>query len=132
MTDSVPPCVVSLLHASVLVADLARARAFYEGLLGLSPSPSRPAMSFEGVWYDIGPCQIHLICQPNPDPVSGRPAHGGRDRHTALGVMGWPALRARLEAAGAPFTLSQSGRPALFVRDPDGNTLELVSLDNAC
>lgn len=88
--------IVSLLHASLLVADVARARDFYEGVLGLVPSPARPVMGFEGVWYDIDQAQIHLICQPNPDPVAGRPAHGGRDRHTALGVKDWAGLRARL------------------------------------
>lgn len=115
-----------LLHASLLVADLDRARGFYEGVLGLSPSPSRPEMSFDGVWYDLGEAQIHLLCLPNPDAVDGRPAHGGRDRHTALAVQGWDELRAKLDAAGIAYTLSRSGRSALFVRDPDGNALELI------
>lgn len=123
------PEIVSLLHASLLVSDLARSQAFYEGVLGLEPNASRPEMSFAGVWYDIGDAQIHLICQPNPDPVLGRPEHGGRDRHTALGVKGWDELRARLDTAALAYTLSKSGRQALFVRDPDGNALELVSLD---
>lgn len=123
------PEIVSLLHASLLIADLARAREFYEGVLGLKPSPARPEMSFGGIWYDVGAAQIHLICLPNPDPVDARPAHGGRDRHTALGVRAWDELRARLDAAGLSYTLSQSGRHALFVRDPDGNALELVALD---
>jgi glyoxylase I family protein len=120
--------IVSLLHASLLIADLDRSRGFYEGVLGLKPNPSRPEMSFDGVWYDIGGAQIHLICQPNPDPVTGRPEHGGRDRHTALGVMDWTGMRARLDAAGLDYTLSKSGRQALFVRDPDGNALELVEV----
>jgi glyoxylase I family protein len=123
------PEIVSLLHASLLIADLARAREFYEGVLGLKPSPARPEMSFTGIWYDIGAAQIHLICLPNPDPVTDRPAHGGRDRHTALGIRDWDGLRIRLDAAGLPYTLSQSGRSALFVRDPDGNALELVALE---
>ena len=118
--------VTQLLHASLLVADLGRARAFYEGLLGLAPSPARPAMSFDGVWYDLGAAQIHLIRLPNPDPVEGRPAHGGRDRHTALAVEGWEALKSKLDAEGIGYTLSRSGRRVLFVRDPDGNALELV------
>lgn len=122
------PELVSLLHASLLVADLARSRAFYEGVLGLKPSPARPNMSFDGVWYDLGDSQIHLINLPNPDPVSGRPEHGGRDRHTALGVTGFTAMQARLDAAGLPYTLSRSGRAALFLRDPDGNALELVEI----
>jgi len=123
--------VVSLLHASLLVADLARSRAFYEGVLGLTPSPARPAMSFDGVWYDVGAGQIHLINLPNPDPVSGRPEHGGRDRHIALGVVGLDALQARLDAAGLAYTRSRSGRAALFLRDPDGNALELVEVAQA-
>ena len=130
MTERTSPEITALLHASLLVEDLARARAFYEDLLGLSPNPARPEMSFAGVWYDVGAAQIHLIRQPNPDPVSGRPQHGGRDRHTALGVRNWEALRQRLDAAGLAYTLSQSGRRALFVRDPDGNALELVALDS--
>jgi glyoxylase I family protein len=120
--------IVSLLHASLLVADLARSRAFYEDALGLVPSASRPDMSFDGVWYDVGGSQIHLIRLPNPDPVTGRPEHGGRDRHTALGVAGWEAMRARLDGMGLAYTLSRSGRRALFVRDPDGNALELVEM----
>lgn len=122
------PEIVSLLHASLLVADLARARAFYEGVLGLAPNPARPEMSFDGVWYDAGQGQIHLIRLPNPDPVEGRPEHGGRDRHTALGVAGWEALKQRLDEAGVVYTLSRSGRRAMFVRDPDGNALELVEV----
>jgi glyoxylase I family protein len=121
--------IVSLLHASLLVADLAQSRRFYEDVLGLKPSPARPEMSFAGIWYDIGAAQIHLICLPNPDPVNQRPAHGGRDRHTALGVRNFDTLKSRLDAAGLTYTLSQSGRRALFVRDPDGNALEMVAVE---
>lgn len=121
--------IVNLLHASLLVADLDRSRGFYEGVLGLKPNPARPEMSFTGIWYDIGAAQIHLICLPGPDPVDGRPAHGGRDRHTAFAVRDFDALCARLEQAGLAYTLSQSGRRALFVRDPDGNALEFVALE---
>lgn len=118
--------ITQLLHASLLVADLERARAFYEGVLGLVPSPARPEMGFAGVWYDVGPAQIHLLVLPNPDPRDGRPEHGGRDRHIALAVEGWDALRLELDRRGLCYTLSRSGRRALFVRDPDGNALELV------
>ncbi len=120
------PRLTRLLHASLLVSDLERARAFYEGMLGLAPSPARPGMSFAGVWYDVGDSQIHLLALPNPDPVAGRPEHGGRDRHTAFAVSGWESLRQALDAAGIAYTLSRSGRRALFVRDPDGNALELI------
>ncbi len=83
-------------------------------------------MSFDGVWYDLGEQQIHLLVVPNPDALAIRPAHGGRDRHTALTVNDFDELKSRLEKAGIPFTLSQSGRRALFCRDPDGNAFEFM------
>lgn len=116
----------SLLHSSLLVEDLARARAFYEGILGLAPSIARPGMSYDGVWYELGPQQIHLLCLPNPEKGLERPPHGGRDRHVALGVDSIEELASRLDAAGIPYTRSRSGRAALFCRDPDMNALEFV------
>jgi len=46
----------------------------------------------------------------------------------ALGVTDLAALRQRLEHAGVGVTMSRSGRPALFCRDPDDNALEFVEL----
>ena len=118
----------TLLHASLIISDLERSRRFYEDLLGLTPSPNRPELGFPGIWYDLGNAQIHLLCVTNPDPVDNRPAHGGRDRHTALAVPDWDVLKQGLDRAGIGYTLSKSGRKALFCRDPDGNTLELLPL----
>lgn len=120
----------AILHASLLVADLARARAFYEGTLGLVPSPLRPDLGYPGVWYDVGSQQLHLMLLPNPDPVTGRPAHGGRDRHVALAVDDLEGLKQALAAAGVAYTASRSGRPAVFCRDPDGNALEFIEVRN--
>ena len=123
------PALQYILHVTWLVADLARARAFYEGILGLAPDPARPDLGFAGVWYALpGGQQIHLMALPNPDPTEGRIEHGGRDRHVAVAVTGLDELAATLERAGVDFTRSRSGRAALFVRDPDGNTLELVEI----
>ncbi|MCX7626981.1 MAG: VOC family protein [Methylophilaceae bacterium] len=113
------------LHASFIIADLARSRAFYEGLFGFTPNPNRPDFGFPGVWYDIGPNQIHLMQVPDPYRDAERPAHGGRDRHVALEVEDIEAVRAELERAGVRYSMSKSGRPALFCWDPDGNVLEL-------
>jgi len=117
----------AILHATFLTADLKNSRAFYEGVLGLRTSSVRPDMSFEGVWYDIAPNQqIHLMALPDPEAGLQRPAHGGRDRHVALSVTDMAILIDRLTEAGIPYTLSSSGRNALFCRDPDGNALEFV------
>jgi catechol-2,3-dioxygenase len=108
------------------VTDLKAARAFYEGILDLPVSSLRPPLPFDGVWYEIGEQQIHLLELPNPDAGRDPPAHGGRDRHTALMVNDLEELRTRLEKAGIPYTRSQSGRQALFCRDPEGNALEFM------
>ena len=114
-------------HASVLVKDTDRALDFYIGVLGLEQDHARPDLSYPGAWLNLGEGgQIHLIELPNPDPVDNRPEHGGRDRHTALTVSDLEAVIAELEQAQLPYTLSSSGRRALFCRDFDGNTLELI------
>ena len=122
------PEVASLLHAGLLVSDLARARTFYESVLGLQRFP-RPELPYPGEWYDLGGGQqLHLMQLPNPDAGATRPEHGGRDRHIALGVKDMAALKGRLDAAGVGYTASKSGRAALFCRDPDANTLEFVEV----
>jgi catechol 2,3-dioxygenase-like lactoylglutathione lyase family enzyme len=121
--------IVGIHHATFLSSDLSRSRAFYEGVLGLRLDTQRPAMSFDGVWYDIAPKQqIHLMRLPDPEAGLTRPAHGGRDRHVALVVTNLDALIARLAQAEILYTVSQSGRRALFCRDPDQNALEFIEI----
>ena len=118
--------ITKILHASFIVEDTERALAFYQGILGLQVDPARPELGYPGAWLNIGKRQIHLLELPNPDPVAGRPAHGGRDRHLAMGVVSIETLKARLDSAGINYTQSKSGRKALFCRDPDGNALEFI------
>jgi len=37
-------------------------------------------------------------------------------------------VRAALEKAGVPYSMSKSGRAALFCRDPDGNAIEFSAV----
>jgi hypothetical protein len=55
--------------------------------------------------------------------------HGGRDRHFCIGVASVDHLAALLDKASIPYTRSMSGRPAIFFRDPDSNTLECVEVE---
>lgn len=114
-----------LHHVSVVVADTARALAFYRDLLGLAVV-ARPDLGYPGAWLAVGGRQLHLLEVPNPDPVAGRPPHVGRDRHLAFTVDDLDACAARLERAGRAYTRSRSGRAALFCRDPDGNGIEII------
>ncbi len=142
--------IAGIHHATFLTSDLARARAFYEGVLGLRLDAKRPDMSYDGVWYDVAPNQqLHLMVLP--DPAAGLPSpahpqgvrrgctglkpqqhtqHGGRDRHVALLVSDWEKMIEHLDGAGIAYTLSQSGRRAVFCRDPDQNALEFIAFHN--
>lgn len=118
---------LGLHHASLLISNLERSLAFYQGLLGLELDAKRPDLGYPGAWLWLPDGrQIHLLQLPNPDAGAERPVHGGRDRHLALSLADLDGLRARLEANGIAFQLSKSGRRALFCRDPDANALEFV------
>jgi glyoxylase I family protein len=113
-------------HVSLLIEDLPRALAFYRDVLGLEEDRQRTDLGYPGAWLQVAHQQIHLLQLPNPDPVSGRPPHAGRDRHLALVVSDLDSLQERLVQRGIEYTRSRSGRRALFCRDPDGNGLEFV------
>lgn len=119
--------IFALHHVSIIVSDTVRALAFYCDLLGLTVNESRPDLGYPGAWLDINANQqIHLLEVPNPETGLIRPAHGGRDRHLALLCHDLNAVALRLETAGITISRSQSGRAALFCRDPDDNAVELI------
>ena len=70
-------------------------------LLAVGTRPTLPATSSTG------------ILNPRWHPMTWQAVSGGP----------W---RAALEREGVAFTASKSGRPAIFFRDPDCNTLEVV------
>nr|TKR84753.1 uncharacterized protein D5086_0000254690 [Populus alba] len=120
--------VVSVHHVGVLCDNLERSLEFYQGILGLSLSLGWclyiiPSLSLKGCLVVGGSEMIHLMELPNPDPLTGRPEHGGRDRHTCIAIQDVSKLKS------IPYTLSRSGRPAIFTRDPDANALEFTQVD---
>ncbi len=115
----------TLHHASLIVSDTAASLIFYCDVIGLQQT-DRPDLGFPGAWLQLGGQQIHLLELENPDPTTGRPEHGGRDRHIALSVQELAPIQQVLDKTGTVYTLSKSGRLALFCRDPDGNALEIL------
>lgn len=105
-----------LHHASVRITSLECSRGFYEDLLGLE-AVDRPDLGFPGRWYGAGEGQIHLLEIPKQgdgiDPT---------DPHFAIEVEDFEATRRELEAGKIPFL--ELG-DAMWIRDPDGNVVEL-------
>jgi glyoxylase I family protein len=119
--------ILRIHHSSLLVADTQASLKFYCGVLGLEEL-DRPDFPYEGSWLDLGLQQLHLIELDNPDPTTGRPEHGGKDRHVAFHVTTLDLIVERLEKNNIKYTVSVSGRRALFCRDLDGNALEFIEV----
>lgn len=113
-------------HCSVLVTDTMRSLVFYHGILGLEVDDSRPDLGYPGAWLVTGAQQIHLL-ELKDEGDERRDGHGGRDRHIALMVDKLDPLRQALEEGNIDYTMSRSGRQALFCRDPDDNALEFIA-----
>ncbi|XP_010247376.1 PREDICTED: uncharacterized protein LOC104590407, partial [Nelumbo nucifera] len=124
--------VLSIHHVGLLCENLEQSLEFYQNLLGLKINEARPhdKLPYRGAWLWVGSEMIHLMELPNPDPLTGRPEHGGRDRHACIAIRDVSKLKAIFDEAGVPYTLSRSGRPAIFARDPDGNALEFTQVDS--
>src|SRR5690349_17829723 len=114
--------IVRFQHSALLVTDLHKSRQFYGGLLGLKEK-QRPDFDFPGAWYDLGDCELHLmVTLEGLPPAERRPR---RDFHISFQVEDLEAARLAIEKAGLPSRESSSGRGSIFVRDPDGNLIEL-------
>ena len=118
---------IGIHHSSAIVSDTQQALQFYCDVLGMQET-ERAELPYPGAWLMVGDQQIHLLELPNPDPVTGRPEHGGRDRHVAVSVNNLSIIISALESANISYTKSRSGRPALFCRDPDGNAIEIIEV----
>lgn len=102
------------------VTDMARARAFYEGVLGLKPTmlTGEPG-GMQWTEFDIGAGTLAIGCapgwKPSPDGCL-----------VALEVDDFDATIADLKARQVPFKMEPFPTPVCrmaFIFDPDGNTL---------
>ncbi|HIG64012.1 MAG TPA: glyoxalase [Methyloprofundus sp.] len=115
-----------LHHSSLMISDLEASVKFYTEIVGLQQVP-RPDLGFPGAWFQLGENQqLHILLLDNIDPTTGRPEHGGRDRHVALTVDDFAYVRASLDENNVLYSMSKSGRKALFFRDLDANAIEVI------
>ena len=121
--------VQGLSHIGIRVHDLARSRAFYEKL------------GFIFAWGPFGPEPVAAMRHPSGlelnfilnAPAAKAPnvlmdvadKHAGIT-HVALKIDDLAAAEAALKELGVALT-GKRGDAALFVRDPDGNVIELAT-----
>ena len=109
-------------HFTLLVRDLDRAAAFYDDVLGLTRK-HRPPFSSRGIWYDVAGLELHLIETAQvPDCHEGHPALEVGDIESA--IVACVAGGATLQQG--TFVREHDGSYSAFIRDADGNLLELT------
>ncbi len=118
--------IISHLHTAILVSDLTKAEHFYSHILGLK-KVDRP-LKYDGIWYQIGAFQLHLIVENNQNHKLVNSEKIGRNPHIALGIKDVKTVKNYLENEGYKTQMSASGRAALFIQDPDGNIIELTEV----
>ncbi|MGH8986405.1 MAG: VOC family protein [Acidimicrobiia bacterium] len=110
--------VTRIHHASVNTRGTAldTVHRFYADVLGLPLAP-RPDLGVDGVWFDAGGSQVHVIDAPAPgagiDPIGN---------HYCLAVDDLDDAAAELAHAGVEFFRAGD---QVFLTDPAGNTIEL-------
>jgi len=129
------PPLAGVIETALYVDDMARARAFYETVLGLVPMFEDARLT----GYPVGGRSALLVflrgsTRETVVLLGGTiPPHDGAGPvHIALGVEAavLPAWEAHLAAQGIPIegrTEWPRGSRSLYVRDPDGHLVELVS-----
>src|SRR4051812_1789232 len=121
-------------HVTIICADLERTRRFYVDFIGMTEVP-RPAFKFPGLWFQLGNVQIHAT-QESPDAgKAGWADQGGkitsRGHHIAFAVDDVSQTLMIVELHGAriasPLQQRPDGYKQLYLYDPDGHVVELVS-----
>lgn len=98
-----------------------KARAFYDGLLGIPEVPKPPNLAVRGgCWFERGSLKIHL--RIDPEFVSARKAH------PAFIVEGLAELTETLTTAGVCIVEDEPlvGYTRCYISDPFGNRIELM------
>jgi lactoylglutathione lyase len=121
------PRITGISHAAFYVSDMAKARAFYEGFLGYQSPFSIPRKNpgEQLVWIKINDRQsVELF------PGSEVAPDADRLYHIAVETDDAEAMRLYLQSKGVavpPKTgIGKVGNKNYFVKDPNGNTVEIV------
>ena len=117
--------VILLEHVSVTCPeDLENeVTTWYRDLLGLNEMEKPAGTRSKGAWFQIGDQQIHVtIDEHNPPKVS----------HFGLVIDDFAEAVERLRSAGCHIEQASAipGRRRCYTRDPAGNRIEIISLED--
>jgi glyoxylase I family protein len=121
-------------HVTLICADLEQTRRFYVDLIGMTQVP-RPDFKFPGMWFQLGNMQIHATGQSPESGKAGWADQGGkivsRGHHIAFAVDDVSESLKIVEQYGvriaSPLQQRPDGFKQLYLYDPDGHVVELVS-----
>lgn len=115
-------------HMSFPVRDLARARVFYEDVLGLAEIERPDIFGVAGIWFIAGSCEVHLIEVPeDADVGSTPPVCDPRARHAAFSVEHYQSTVDHLRSHGLEVFETNEEMGQCWVQDPDGHVIELIA-----
>jgi len=129
------PAVTGVLETCLYVDDMARARAFYETVLGLRSMVAEDRLTV----YDAGPASALILflrgdtTTPVKLPGGTIPPHDGHGPlHFALAVPAdslgeWRRQLAAHEVAIEGEMVWRAGSTSLYFRDPDNHLVELAT-----
>jgi glyoxylase I family protein len=126
--------IAGLDHLVLRVADLERATAFYRDVLGCAVEKWQPALGL--LQLRAGSALIDLVTLDGPLGREGGAGPGQEGRNVdhfcvRLEAFDEAGLRAHLAAHGVEAGASadrygaDGDGPSIYIRDPDGNTVEL-------
>ena len=117
-------------HVALLITDLKQAKHFYGNILGLSEL-KRPPFFIEGLWYDLGDLELHLMLYEQAEQPQVHPLNETVQAHFALSVpkLQLNIILEKLKTAGIELIAEPSRSPAgvlqVFFYDFDKNMIEL-------
>ncbi|MBL9186005.1 MAG: VOC family protein [Opitutaceae bacterium] len=121
------PRITGISHAAFYVSDMAKARAFYEDFLGFQSPFSIPRKDPKEqlVWIKINDRQsVELFPGSEVSPEADRLYHIAIETDDAEGMRLY--LQAKGVAVPPKTAIGKIGNKNYFVKDPNGNTVEIV------
>ena len=117
-TTPVAKRVSCIQHANVETSDVARTQQWYKKVFDAEWTEENPR------FLRLGSSELHIHVETNPQPHASN--------HFAIEVNDWADMMAHLKRAGVVFDggreprVTGTGKHTAFVRDPDGNLIEVM------